>query len=339
MMSRLLPSTVSTRYFRSLDILLDAHAFSFRVCIYLIQSQPHNANANANANWQRQQTSKQFTIASNLVYTFTEMLDKARDGTLALKIPDDFQEQDLSRFLTTSMNLTEYNDGNGIRFSEIYSILEYNSEELLTVFEDSMSRQVVANLRTSIAPFADNGKNVYLTFHRSIQQKVACVYSVVKDTISQRVMVSFRGSTTKVDWQTNLDARVVGMRTPTKIVPYITNKKYKTEVLVHRGFYDYLFDNDKIDGLQRYDQVCLDIQETLRGDAGYGVYITGHSLGAALATMFACKLAGAGSSYNDIPRPITCVSWAAPFSGTEGYRIVIEVRAHSPFLFRDFRSL
>ena len=224
------------------------------------------------------------------------------------------------------MNLTGYNDGNGFSFSQINSIIELNSEELQNVFEDSFSRQVVANIRTIMATFPDNGKDIYLTFHRSIQQKVACVYSVVKDTISKRVMVSFRGSVTKVDWQTNLDARVVGMRTPKKVVPNIKNKKYQTEVLVHRGFYDYLFDNEEIDGLQRYDKVCQDIRGTIRGEDGYAVYITGHSLGGALATMFSCKLAGGGSSYDDIPRPITCVTWAAPFSGTEGYRIVIEVR-------------
>ena len=175
------------------------------------------------------------------------------------------------------MNLTEYNNGNGLRFSEIVSLIDYNREELLKVFADNdFSRMVIANIQTIVASYADNGQHIYLTFHRSIQQEVACVYAVVKDTIRKRVMVSFRGSVTKVDWQTNLDARVVGMRTPKKIQSRISNPKWQDEVLVHRGFYAYLFDNDQIDGLQRYDNVCLDIRETLRGEDGYGVYVTGH---------------------------------------------------------------
>jgi len=93
-------------------------------------------------------------------------------------------------------------------------------------------------------------------------------------------------------------------------------------MLVHRGFYEYLFDNEKLTGDQRYDNIIDDVQPLV--EDGYSVYVTGHSLGGALATMFSLKLAGAGKKRDWVPRPLTCITYAAPFSGTEGYRAVFE---------------
>ena len=50
------------------------------------------------------------------------------------------------------------------------------------------------------------------------------------------------------------------------------------------------------------------------------------SLGGALATMFSFKLAGAGTTSDWVPRPLTCITYAAPFTGTGGYRAAFEVR-------------
>jgi len=97
--------------------------------------------------------------------------------------------------------------------------------------------------------------------------------------------------------------------------------KLQDNLLVHKGFYDYLFDNDRMDGDQRYDMILKDIKAII--EPGYSVYVTGHSLGGALATMFSMKLAGSGEKHNVIPRPITCISWAAPHSGTPGYRTAV----------------
>lgn len=47
-------------------------------------------------------------------------------------------------------------------------------------------------------------------------------------------------------------------------------------VLVHKGFYDYLFDNNRMDGKQRYDMIIDDIEAAMNGEEGYSVYITGH---------------------------------------------------------------
>merc|ERR1711935_635198 len=96
-------------------------------------------------------------------------------------------------------------------------------------------------------------------------------------------------------------------------------------VLVHRGFYKYLFEKRKLEKRerpQRYEQIKVDIENALNGETGYQMYVTGHSLGGALAQMVSLGLAGAKEDF--IPRPVTCISFAAPFQGTGGYRSAYE---------------
>jgi hypothetical protein len=96
---------------------------------------------------------------------------------------------------------------------------------------------------------------------------------------NKRIIVTFRGSKgffhTSRDWQTNLNARVKGLRTPKKIKDKMKGV-LQERVLVHKGFYDYLFDNNRMDGHQRYDKIVDDIESAMNGEEGYSVYITGH---------------------------------------------------------------
>lgn len=51
---------------------------------------------------------------------------------------------------------------------------------------------------------------------------------------------------------------------------------------------------------------------------GYTLYCTGHSLGAALATM--CSFELAASDSKTIPFPVSCISLASPYVGDEQFR-------------------
>ena len=68
------------------------------------------------------------------------------------------------------------------------------------------------------------------------------------------------------------------------------------------------------------------------------------SLGGALATMFSFKLAGAGPKRDWVPRPLTCITYAAPFTGTGGYRAAFEVRRtdrqnkYRAIIYQQYRS-
>jgi len=281
--------------------------------------------------------------ASNAMYNLCIVIDKTREKTMTLdtSVLANDGIKDLDRFLTDgeSADLTEYNDGNGLSFANIQKLVENNENQLRENVKDDFFKSVYSDLQAALSVKNDDNNStgngnaaVYLTHYRSIQQKVACVYGIFKDTRQKNIIVAFRGSTapgtfSSRDWSTNLNARVSGMRTPKKIRDPMgmIDKSLGEKVLVHLGFFNYLFDNEKMkDGEQRYDTIVKDIRGAINKESGYRVYVTGHSLGGALATMFSTTLAGAGSSFDDIPRPLTCITWAAPFSGTAGYQSAIE---------------
>ena len=75
---------------------------------------------------------------------------------------------------------------------------------------------------------------------------------------------------------------------------------------------DYLFGrkNEEIEH-SKYDHILEDVKSLLTKFPGYRVYVTGHSLGAALSTIsslyFACE--------QDLPKPITNINFASPRMG------------------------
>eukprot|EP00531_Pseudo-nitzschia_arenysensis_P010054 CAMPEP_0116133338 /NCGR_PEP_ID=MMETSP0329-20121206/10050_1 /TAXON_ID=697910 /ORGANISM="Pseudo-nitzschia arenysensis, Strain B593" /LENGTH=421 /DNA_ID=CAMNT_0003627957 /DNA_START=108 /DNA_END=1373 /DNA_ORIENTATION=+ len=271
---------------------------------------------------------------SLLVFVFPDIIKYARNGELDLKYPEDFsiKESDFEQFRNESADLTKYNDGNGLSFYEIDVLIRHNRKALLKVFEKEALLpyllKLIERIRKDISSNkhveGDPMKKIFLTHHRSIQEEIGCVYCVVKDTIDNRIIATFRGSQTGKDWGANVNFQLKRMDTPEKIKDMMKGN-LKRRVLVQKGFWEYLFQNEDMKkNYQRFDNMTNDIRAAIKNEPGYNVCITGHSLGAALATMFSFQLAGAGKAFDDIPRPITCISWAAPFSGTAGYRTAME---------------
>jgi hypothetical protein len=71
---------------------------------------------------------------------------------------------------------------------------------------------------------------------------------------------------------------------------------------------------------RKYDEILEDIMPLLEANPDYKIYVTGHSLGGALATIVAFYLACDDS----MPKPITCLSFAAPRVGDYGFREATE---------------
>jgi hypothetical protein len=78
---------------------------------------------------------------------------------------------------------------------------------------------------------------------------------------------------------------------------------------------DYLFnetvDSDDAVGTTKYDQIMNDLKSLLVKYPDYKIFVTGHSLGAALSSVaafyFACD--------DDLPKPISCINFASPRVG------------------------
>jgi len=124
-----------------------------------------------------------YTIASKLVYNFADIVVKARERDITLELPDDFPLDDLSRFASESVDLRDFNDGNGLSFSQLDKLLEKNKEVISAMFEDKeFEKSLVRNLKNArTCNGEDNECGQFLATYRSIQASVSCVYGVVKD--------------------------------------------------------------------------------------------------------------------------------------------------------------
>jgi len=268
---------------------------------------------------------------SKLVYHFGAIVKAARNAEIDLEVPDDFPIE-LKDFQDESLTLSNksFNNGNGLSLVEMMEVIQLNKESIATVLggESAYGLEIIENIakfKASCEVEHDDGM-YFLCVYRSVQAKISCVYGIVKDVCNKRIIVVFRGSQppdfSTRDWRSNLKANLVELETPALIRDNL-EEDLKEHVLVHEGFHDYLFENNLLDnGIQRYTRIIEDLKPLI--EDGYSVYVTGHSLGGALAHLLSFKLAGNEDHRDWLPKPITCISYAAPFSGASGYRTAME---------------
>mmetsp|Transcript_7298 Transcript_7298/g.10658 ORF Transcript_7298/g.10658 Transcript_7298/m.10658 type:complete len:429 (+) Transcript_7298:160-1446(+) len=252
--------------------------------------------------------------SSKLVYSFAKLLEAGREGKLDLG--DTFPPEVLAAYKDKRLDVRGLEGDHGLSFNKIAEIVKVNADYLKEDFSDwEYVGDIVKELQA--IEDADESDSLFLETFASIEQASQCVYGVLKDENNKRIIVVFRGSTdlSTRDWQTNLSAQPTDMKTP-KLLRDSLKGKLKKRILVHRGFYEYIFDNKRAKGEQRYDMILDDIKPFV--EDGYKIYVTGHSLGAALSSLLAFKLAGSDKSW--IPKPVTCISFASPFVGTDGFR-------------------
>ena len=254
--------------------------------------------------------------ASKLVYSFADLLKEGRSGNLDLG--DSFPREIIEMYKNERLDVRDLENGHGLPFSTIMKIVQANEENLKKVVSDP---QHVAEIIEKIQRRKgedDISETIFLETFASIDSDTQCVYGVLKDIAKKRITIVFRGSTdpfSSRDWQTNFTFYMEGLRTPKLLVDKLEGS-LKERVLVHRGFYRYIFNNSRADGDQRYDMILDDIKPFV--EDGYKIYLTGHSLGAALSSLVAFKLAGSDKDW--IPKPITCITYASPFVGSGGFR-------------------
>jgi len=148
-----------------------------------------------------------------------------------------------------------------------------------------------------------------------LYQTSECVYGVVRDSIKKRIIVVFRGTENKLAFGSNWITNASVAHTDGELPDCLKGKVDGDRLEFHYGFYDSLFSKtaEKGDavGTRKYDQVMSDVKSVLAKYPDYKVYLTGHSLGAALSSVaafyFACN--------DDLPKPISCINFASPRFG------------------------
>jgi hypothetical protein len=149
-----------------------------------------------------------------------------------------------------------------------------------------------------------------------VSQHKGPVYAIAVDRINRRVTVTFRGTDNALAFHTNWRAIAKIIKTNASFPPCLKGKLPVEGVQLHGGFDDYLFGRKSGTSSKektRFEEMYDALRPSLKANPGYKLYVTGHSLGGALAIVAALYFASDQSS--QLPKPVTCVSFGAPRVG------------------------
>jgi hypothetical protein len=186
------------------------------------------------------------------------------------------------------LTMLVYNYGKNFEIGEENTIEDYVKESDLTenpILENDIRNEALESLSKS----SPHGK-VHKFY--SIDTTDLQVGITISET-NKRICVVFRGSESKYDWYYDLSVFKI---------------KLHDNVYVHGGFYAQLHNENM------YENIKNDVRELCEQNKDYSVYITGHSLGAALSTLCGYELA------RDLEKDITVVSFASPRVGNPEFR-------------------
>ena len=122
-------------------------------------------------------------------------------------------------------------------------------------------------------------------------------------------VILFRGTRERIDWTiSNFRCFPVSLRTQASDRP-----------LVHRGFQQALYYTDKSNGMPALSSVLARLECLI--DRAERVVVTGHSLGGAIATLFAVKLA---LERPDVRPRVEVVTFGAPAVGLTKFKSLVD---------------
>ena len=178
--------------------------------------------------------------------------------------------------------------------------------------------------------------DAYLSTFDDQFDETSLVYGICVNRGLKRITISFRGSVTESNnWNHNLQVGLSEMNTPEKVAKLGFSEEKKIQV--HTGFKTYVF-QEKYDpenpGKQKYDEIKKDILYLYDEDGceGYNIYVTGHSLGAAVSTLVAFELAASREVEKRLgENPVVNINFASPYLGgksfNEAFRVSFCIKA------------
>jgi len=153
-------------------------------------------------------------------------------------------------------------------------------------------------------------------------EKHSLVYMISIDRNRKEIKLIFRGSVTIDDWLKDLN--IMGMKQlPNPL--YDDNKKNETTfpqremVGIHKGFFDYLLHHKGKDGKSKFEVIHEHLDRFHEEYPDFTLSVTGHSLGAALATLFSYLTVCEYEGKTTVKTPIKCYVFASPRVGNDSF--------------------
>jgi hypothetical protein len=259
------------------------------------------------SHWYR--LSHRTVTASILIYAFADIRNLCRNRVLNFGDPD---------AVDRIMNLPASTDDVITVFNDNRDTLKYNfGDEGVDFYLSAM-----ANIQDNLRRHAVDEETGEASYHSSRvvvfnddKSNDELVYGIAVNTARKRITVAFRGSVTVKDFM--IDAKALQTDIANPLVGSEINQS--STIGIHHGFYDYLFaKNARRSEPTKCDEVVAHVLRLYDFYPGYRLYVTGHSLGGALATLFAFQVAA--STDPRIVKPVTCISIASPKVGTMSFR-------------------
>lgn len=248
---------------------------------------------------------------SFLVYTFAYLTDVAREfGLKGMNINDEGRIGMPTRDLPRSFSP-----------AEVIEIIENNLDTLKsryqTFFDGSSYEFLIQKLKLLQEREESSGLHRPLTLEEydDRHQKHDLVYGITKDDVNKRLTIVFRGTENELAFRSNWLSNAAFLKKEYEVPSVLKENDVVESLRLHSGFgkyvFDFTFDEDDPVTWRKYDEILEDVKLLLQEYPDYKLYVTGHSLGAALSTIVGFYLA----CDPDIPKPVTIVNFASPRVG------------------------
>lgn len=200
--------------------------------------------------------------------------------------------------LHITMMVYDYND-KFVFDTPDQTIKEFANKMLCnSVFCDSIQiSEFRKNILFKIAECCPSGKICKFISDKTTDLQVG----ITINSDDKSICVVFRGSESLYDWYYDV---------------HMSHLELNNGIFVHSGFYKQLYDT------YMYANIVEEVTSQLAKNPDYKVYITGHSLGAALATLFGYLIA------DEIKNNITVVSFASPRVGNNKWKKSFESKTN-----------
>lgn len=153
----------------------------------------------------------------------------------------------------------------------------------------------------------------YIVLEMHDEKKEEPVYSVSLNHVLQFIEITFRGSVTPMDFLVDAAPLIKWFPNP---VPSTNSHPQDETIGIQAGFSSYLHGKEKGLCTGKSRQIIDSVLSLQKEYPHYRTYVTGHSLGASLATLVAFELA----TNEETTKPISCIAVASPMVGNVAFR-------------------